>query len=241
LDPAIFPQEADRLTPTKGHEMTQSGPPSPDTSDMMAVHKVFRTSLGSAGDLLDSAGDDNRGRVELIANYYDNVLAFLDVHHQGEDLLVFPLLVERAPTDLQGRIDTIAGQHTDVHELLDAAKAAVAAFSATPNDNTRRAAADALASLDRTLVAHLDQEEEFIVPLAADYLSMEEWGALPGHGMANFGGDKIWLILGLIRENMTQEQRDQMLAHMPPPAVDMWQNMGNGAFDAMMADVRQTS
>ena len=46
-----------------------------------------------------------------------------------------------------------------------------------------------------------------MLPLAAENLSMEEWGALPGHGMANFHGDKIWLILGLIRERMNDEQR----------------------------------
>ena len=35
---------------------------------------------------------------------------------------------------------------------------------------------------------------------------------LPGHGMAAFDGDKIWLILGLIRERMNDEQRAAMLA-----------------------------
>ncbi len=57
---------------------------------------------------------------------------------------------------------------------------------------------------------HLDEEEQKVLPLAAANLSMEEWGALPAHGMANFHGDKIWLILGLIRERMTDEQRAEM-------------------------------
>ena len=69
-----------------------------------------------------------------------------------------------------------------------------------------------------------------MLPLAAEYLSMEEWGALPGHGMANFHGDKIWLILGLIRERMTDEQRAAMMAHMPPPALEMWTGFGEQAF-----------
>ncbi len=79
-------------------------------------------------------------------------------------------------------------------------------------------------------MAHLDEEETNVLPLAADNLSMEEWGALPGHGMANFHGDKIWLILGLIRERMNDEQRAAMLEHMPPPAVDMWTGFGEQAF-----------
>ena len=56
-------------------------------------------------------------------------------------------------------------------------------------------------------------------PGGRDYLSMEEWGALPGHGMANFHGDKIWLILGLIRERMTDEQFRTLVYLLPPPST----------------------
>jgi hypothetical protein len=62
---------------------------------------------------------------------------------------------------------------------------------------------------------------------------------MPGHALAAYDGDKIWLILGLIRENMTQAQRDAMLAHMPPPPRDMWINFGNAAFDEFIAEVRR--
>jgi hypothetical protein len=168
------------------------------------------------------------------------VLRFLDVHHEGEDALLFPILLERDPDDA-ARIAGIAAQHADVITALATARQAVDAFGATPGTETRQAAATALATLEAGLEPHLDDEEAVIVPLAAQHMTMEEWGALPAHGMGNFTGDKIWLILGLIRENMTPQQRDDMLAHMPPPAVDMWLNMGNAAFDTMIAEVRQDS
>ena len=38
-------------------------------------------------------------RVALIANYYENVLSFLEAHHDGEEHLVFPLLRERCAGD----------------------------------------------------------------------------------------------------------------------------------------------
>jgi hypothetical protein len=47
----------------------------------------------------------------------------------------------------------------------------------------------------------------------------------------------VWLILGLIRDQMTQAQRDQMLAHMPPPAVEMWTSMGEQAYKNLLAEV----
>ena len=85
------------------------------------------------------------------------------------------------------------------------------------------------------LLEHLDEEERLGLPLAAEYLSAEEWGRLPGHGLAAFDGDKVWLILGLIRERMNEDQRAAMLAHMPPPAVDMWTGFGEQAFNELAA------
>ena len=72
----------------------------------------------------------------------------------------------------------------------------------------RRPDACRSAALERGPRPHLDREEAAILPLAAAHLTPEEWGKLPGHAMGSFGGDKIWLIIGLIRENFTQEQRD---------------------------------
>ncbi|MGH9122703.1 MAG: hypothetical protein ACRDYC_12320, partial [Acidimicrobiales bacterium] len=96
-----------------------------------------------------------------------------------------------------------------------------------------------LGALNAVLIPHLDQEEAEIVPLATSYMTPEEWGMLPGHALGGFAGDKIWLIMGLIRENFTQEQRDQMLAHMPPPARQMWESMGEASFNELIAQVRQ--
>ena len=84
---------------------------------------------------------------------------------------------------------------------------------------------------------HLDEEERLGLPLAAEYLSAEEWGQLPGHGLRAFDGDKVWLILGLIRERMNEAQRDAMLEHMPPPVVEMWTGFGEHAFMELAAEV----
>ena len=53
------------------------------------------------------------------------------------------------------------------------------------------------------------------------------------------GHNKLWLIIGLIQEAMTDAQRANMLAHMPPPVLDFWTNVGKGQFEAFIADVRR--
>jgi len=218
--------------------MTDLELPRPDTGDMVAVHQVFRSSLASAPALVGSARGEDARRA-LIADYFANILAFLEVHHEGEEQLVFPLLTERAP-QCQALLARMATQHTDVVGTLDETKDVLTRWS-KEGDDAADDTARSLQALGAALSTHLDEEEAEILPLAQEYLSLEEWGALPGHGMANFTGDKVWLILGLIRENFTPQQSAAMLEHMPLPALAMWQTMGESAFEAMIADVRQTT
>jgi hypothetical protein len=202
--------------------------PHPDTSDMYAVHGVFRDTLGAAPALVGGIAPGDAERVALIANYYENILSFLEAHHDGEEHLVFPLLRER-DADAAALMDEMTEQHHEALALLEEAKAALAAWP-EGDAAAQKATEERLRALGSHLGEHLDEEEAKVLPLAAQYLSMEEWGALPGHGMANFHGDKIWLILGLIRERMTAEQQAAMTEHMPPPALEMWTGFGEQAF-----------
>ena len=208
-----------------------------DTSDMAAVHKVFRSSFASAPAFIESAAGDDR-RQALIADYYSNVLAFLEAHHDGEEALLFPLLIERAP-GRRGVVDGAVEQHEQVVTLLAEARTATESWQ-LKGDVEGPELGRALGALDAALSVHLDHEEATVVPLASEYVTAEEWGMLPGHAMATFRGDKIWLIMGLIRENFTPEQRAMMLEHMPPPPRQMWESVGEASFNDMIAEVRQT-
>jgi len=201
----------------------------------LAVHGVFRNTLGNAPGLLLDVAEGDTARVALLANFYENVLKFLEVHHEGEEELLFPLLRARCPEE-RATIERVAGQHTDTHDLVTASSRALADWSAGGAASQEESAA-ALSRLGERLTVHLDDEERELLPLCAEHVSPPEWGALPAHGMAGFQGDKIWLILGLIRERMTPAQRDAMLAHMPPPAVEMWTGFGEQAFTGLMAEV----
>jgi len=206
----------------------QAGAPRPDVTDMYAVHGVFRDTLGSAPQLVGGVRAGDVERVALIVNYYENILSFLEAHHDAEEKLVFPLLRELCPGE-DALVDRMAEQHHEAVRLLEEAQRLLQVWPAG-DAASQKAALDGLDALHAQLVDHLNQEEANVLPLAAENLSAEEWGALPGHGMANFHGDKIWLILGLIRERMTDAQRAEMLEHMPPPALDVWTGFGEQAF-----------
>ena len=164
----------------------------------------------------------------LIANYYDNVLSFLEAHHDGEEELVFPLLRERCAGEVP-LLDRMAAQHHEAIALLAEARASLSAWQAG-DPASQRAAEDCPRGAARAARHPPRRGGDGHAAHRRGQPFRRGMGLLPGHGMANFHGDKIWLILGLIRERMTEANRAAMLEGMPPPAVEMWTGFGEQAF-----------
>jgi iron-sulfur cluster repair protein YtfE (RIC family) len=211
--------------------------PLADTSDMIQFHRIFREALGSAAPLVGSVEPGDTARADVVGSYYANVLALLKGHHEGEDELVWPKLVERAPEDAE-TILRIAGQHEGIVDSMVEAQARLTEWRVSPQIESGSQLAASLATLGAELSLHLDEEERVILPIAARHINAAEWAELPAHGMQHFEGDKIWLVMGLVREQMRPEQIAMMEANMPPPALDFWNNVGRAQFDAFVADLR---
>lgn len=216
--------------------MTGPGTYSTDTSDMFAVHKALLSSLDAAPAYVLGAGDD-ADRVEMIGSYYENVLELLHVHHSGEDELLYPLLEERC-ADGRAEITRINDQHRVLDPHLDAGRSAIATWRSTPTREGAQATVDALAAINTTLRPHLSDEEVTVVPLCSVWLSPEEWAQLPAHALQSFRADKVWLALGLVFEQLTQEQRDAILSGMPPELQTVWNEQWQPAFSDFIAQVR---
>jgi iron-sulfur cluster repair protein YtfE (RIC family) len=211
--------------------------PLADTSDMIQLHRVFRDAFGAAAPYVGSVAAGDTERAEVVGSYYANVLALLKSHHEGEDELVWPKLVARAP-DQAETVMRIAGQHEGVLAALQTAQAHLSEWRADPQVETGAQLAAALATLGAELALHLDEEERVILPIAAQHITAPEWGELPAHGMQHFEGDKIWLIMGLIREQMRPEQIAVMEREMPPPVLEFWISAGRDMFEAFVAELR---
>ncbi len=204
---------------------------------MFAVHRALLESLGAAPTYVARAGDDSI-RVEAVGSFYENLLEFVHVHHSGEDELIYPLLEERC-RDHDAEIQRVNRQHRLLDEPMDAGRSVVAAWRTSPSPEGAKAVVDAMASIDQTLRPHLADEEMTVVPLCSIWLSPEEWGRLPGHALQTFRADKPWLALGLVFEQLTQEQRVALRAAMPPAVDKIWIEQWQPAFNAFMAEVRQ--
>lgn len=207
----------------------------PDVTEMLAVHNALRDTLDAAPELVRGVAAGDTDRVALLSNFYANVLSFLHVHHEGEDVLIFPNLVQRCPDQID-LINGIAAQHHDVDDLVSRSEKSLEDWSSGQPGAQERAAV-ALGELGEGLTEHLGQEEREILPLCSEHISQAEWSSLPGHAMANFKGDKPWLALGLVMERFSPEQQQLVASTMPPPAVEMWVNFGQPAFTGLMSKV----
>lgn len=220
--------------------MVQTATYDTDTSDMLIPHGVFRTFFGGAGAIIAGTADADAERVACVHSYVDNVLRFLDAHHGGEDAILWPLLTARC-SDEAALIARMEGEHEAIHSRRGDAGAALEAWFATPTGETAQALIAALSNLSSEIERHFQEEETEILPLASRHVSPEEWGGLPGHAMAHFSGDKIWLILGLVFEQMTPEVLATMLTVLPPPVIEMWTGSGRAAFEEFIEQVRSVT
>ncbi len=162
--------------------------PPPDTTDMLAVHGALRDALAAAPGHIGAVATDEAQRRALIANYFENIICFLEVHHDGEEQLVFPLLGERCPVEAP-LLERMQQQHEAVVDLMGRARDSLQAWAAAGDEGAQESAAARFGELHRVMLPHLSEEEAEVLPLCGADLSMEEWGALPGYSMGHFTGD----------------------------------------------------
>jgi hemerythrin-like domain-containing protein len=207
-----------------------------DTNDMRAVHAALLSSLDSAAGLVGGAGSD-RAAVVTASSFLGNVVEFLHVHHRSEDDLIYRPLKERCPDDSK-LLTRIEDQHRLLDQPMADARTTLEAWRSDPTTATAGPMVGAFSLVHETLAPHLAEEEDEVLPIASAHLSPEEWAQLPGHAMSIFTGDKPWLALGLVREGLTEEQRSEMLAGMPPPLQQLWIDEWEPAFNTFIAEVR---
>jgi hemerythrin-like domain-containing protein len=211
--------------------------PLADATAMTRFHHIFREALTAAPRFVRGAAPGDSDRAELVGTYYDNVLRLLHAHHEAEDLTIYPWMLARLPehADIFARMDA---EHEAILGPLTAAEHAVAAWRTDPTETAREATATGLAELEGVLLRHLDDEEAEAVPLIGQCITVAEWGEMSGVAFQHFTGDKAWLVIGLIQEQMLPHENEAMEAGMPPPLREFWVGPGRSTFDDFVTRLR---
>ena len=187
-----------------------------DVRDMAIVHRTFRNAYEESARLVRAAPSPSPGRVTFLADHIDFGIAALHHHHEGEDELLYPKLIQRVPEQAP-MTEQVEHEHLAIKTALEAASAACAAWRQRPSAETGEALAAALDHLNAVVQPHLDDEENKAVPLAAVTLTQQEWDAMGKQGVAWIPRNKRGIAFGMILEPLGDADRAYMMRSLPAP------------------------
>ncbi len=204
--------------------------------EMVVIHKIFRREFLRLAKLVLRCPPGHVRRAAGVSEHADFLMAALHYHHETEDNLLWPLLLERArpQADLVKRMER---QHEAVAERLAHVRDGLADWRSAPDGASGRAVSAAVADLTERLVEHLNDEERLILPIAAAHLTLAEWQRIGEQSFAKFSPAQKLIALGLLIDAAAPEEAVSFLAGLPWPIRAVWALSGRRRYRRYVARV----
>ena len=209
----------------------------PDVNEMVVIHRVFRREFTAIPRLVRQVRDGDHTRARLVARHLDLIMRGLHMHHTGEDVVLWPLLLQRAAPSTS-LVETMQEQHHRVDQYADQVEPLATAWAQDPSAIRGEQLARLLEQFAGALVEHLDLEEREILPLVSTHISVAEWDSLGEHGKDSMSARQLPLMFGSILEDADEDERGRMLAHLPPPVRIVMRTIGARQYRRYITRVR---
>ncbi|MGW3413045.1 hemerythrin domain-containing protein [Streptomyces sp. NPDC000888] len=197
----------------------------PDVHDMVVVHRTFRKSCAELPDLVRGLRPGDTARSALVVDAVRFMLMGLEAHHVSEDEFLWPRLAARTAVRAEA-IARMEEQHHRLEELVMQVRAALDELAADPRQPLCEQVAAQLAELGSVLTAHMDEEENTILPLAAEHLSVAEWEELGEISLAKLDKKHLLRAFSALMAVATPEEQRTLLTKAPLPARLLWRLSG---------------
>ena len=200
--------------------MSETAHPTDELTDvrtMAVIHSMYRRELRLAGGLVRAVHEGATARAALVADHLALVGDSLHRHHTLEDRMVWPLLLQRVPEELEPIVHLMESQHRTVDALQDEIAQLVPTWRDHAHAEDRDRLADLFERLYVHLVEHLDAEEQRLLPIAARAMSQSEWDELGEIGRAETPRRQLSLTFGMYAYDGDPAAVASMLAKAPAP------------------------
>ena len=195
-----------------------------DTSGLILVHRILRWLYRELPLLIREVGAGDVERAAIVGRYAHLDFYALHMHHETEDIALWDRLTSRDP-GCALHVDQMRAQHAEVAAQLARIEPQLAPWVATADAGLRDAFAGDIETLRDTLAAHLQQEEDDIMPVAGVVMSQQEWDWMEEHTRENLaahrkelGKDIMSLQVGLLIASVPEAERDEwMHKNIPVP------------------------
>lgn len=205
--------------------------------DMVIIHRVFRRELPLLAALVRSAPAGDRERAERLGSHLDLVIEVLEHHHEGEDVLLWPLLRERVPERAE-LFDRLESQHDALHDAIARVTSAAQAWRQAGAPSAADELAAALDDLEAPLIQHLDLEEAEVCPLIDRVLTAAEWGRLGERAFSQLAPDAALVVLAQMAEDSPAEEWGGFMPHLPVEAQQAFTEHARPVYASYLAEVR---
>jgi iron-sulfur cluster repair protein YtfE (RIC family) len=206
----------------------------PDVHDMVVVHRSFRQWCAELPDLVRGLRDGETARAALVVDAVRFTLIGLETHHASEDEFLWPRLAARAEGKA-GLIAHMEEQHYRLDELITQLTGALDELAADPRQPLREQVAAQLTELCSVMTVHLDEEENTILPLAAEYMTVPEWEELGKISLAKLEKKQLLRAFSALMAVATPEEQRTLLTKAPLPARLLWRLSGRRSYARMKA------
>ncbi|MEU6347097.1 hemerythrin domain-containing protein [Streptomyces sp. NPDC046977] len=184
-----------------------------DVRDMYMAHTMMRREFRLLPQLIRDVPPGDTKRSAIVAHHAELICLVLHLHHEGEDIILWPLLLERGGEQTSAIVPEMEEQHHgieaalhDVNELLPAWK------------NTAQAGEELAAAFEvllNRLLEHMALEEKEILPLTEKLVTAAEWAQLGEHGLAKTPKKDLPLGLGMAMYEGDPDVVREVLSHAP--------------------------
>jgi hypothetical protein len=187
-----------------------------DVRDMAIVHRTFHRVYDQAAHLVRDEPTPTAERAAFLGDHIAFGLMMLHHHHELEDELLYPVLIERVP-ERAATTEQVEREHQLVRDALDGVDAACTAWRREPSAERGAALASSLDHLNAVLATHAGDEEREVVPLAAATLSQQEWDQIGKQAVAKIPGKWRPIAFGMMVEPLSTADAAYMKSNLPPP------------------------
>lgn len=203
-----------------------------DTSGMLVVHRMLRRRFADAPRLVRAVPPGDTRRSAVIGRHVAEFAQVLHNHHLTEDELLWGTLESRSPACAL-HVAQMRAQHEAVAAVLRELEAGLPAWQNSADPAARDRVAEVLDRVRAALAAHLGQEEDQILPVAAATMSQREWDAFGEHGLASVPKSRLMVQLGYVLDPFAPEERLMwMKASIPGFARLLYRLVGRRQYES---------
>lgn len=195
-------------------------PPGPvlcsGSAAMRRIHRVFLWAYDEAPGLVRSAGPGDTARAAYVGEVLGNFDKILHIHHEGEDLLMYPQLAERAPACAL-HVEQMLEQHRQVARRLEEIEPLRIRWMESAGAEARDDLAERYEDLSSVLNVHLRREVTEVMPAVDKVMTEKELTMAAEHGTGHFSKKFLVGYLGMVLATNPPGEREELFKEMPAP------------------------